>query len=251
MRTRQYLPLVLATAVAAGVLATRTPPATAQAGQTQPEPAARMRGHYGQALVLHAAVIRGDLPAVAAPAKSLAEDSGPSSLPAGSARHVEAIKAAARRAAAAKDVLAAAAATSAMLTSCGECHRAAGTMPAAPLASPPVVGGIVGHMLQHQQAADQMLQGLMRPSNALWQEGARSFLKAPLHPQDLPVDTAARKQMVATEERLHRTASQAVEATEPLARANLYAMILAGCADCHREHPKVWGPWRGISHPQE
>jgi hypothetical protein len=215
---------------------------TAQGTKPDPDRAARMKAHFSQVLLVHAAVIRGDLPSVAAPARELAGSSVASNAPAGTDRAITAMAAAARSAADAPTILAAASATSAMLTACGECHRAAGVRPDAPLAQPSPIGGVVGHMLQHQRAAEQMMQGLMLPSTTLWREGATSFVRAPLHPQDLPVDSASRRRMVATEEGLHRTASQAVEATDSLVRRNTYALILAACADCHRDHPKVWGP---------
>lgn len=232
---------VLAAGIVAGVfISARVTPA--RGGGSQPDRAARMRQHYGQALAVHAAVIRGDLPGIVEPAQWLAANAGLTPPPAGSERHIDAIRAAARRVADAKDILAAATATSAMLSSCGDCHRAASVMPSAGLPAAPEVGGAVGHMLRHQRAAEQMLQGLVVPSNALWREGAKAFVEAPLHPRELPVSTPDRRQMIDTEERLHRTASQAVEVTDPMLRASLYAEILSACADCHRRHPTIWGP---------
>jgi hypothetical protein len=83
------------------------PPASAQAEY--------MRAHFNQAMVVHAAVIRGDLAAVAPAARVLA-DQDPASLPAGSAAHVDAMKQAARLATEAADILAAGQATARMLT---------------------------------------------------------------------------------------------------------------------------------------
>ena len=237
--------LALLVATVAVLTQPGAPPALAQGRQPDPDHAALMRDHFGQVLVVHAAVIRGDLSAVAAPARELAGRVTPPNAPPGTDRAIAAMSAAARRAEHATSVLEAATATSAMLTACGDCHRAAGIRPEAPLPAPSPVGGVVGHMLQHQRAAEQMMHGLMLPSTAQWREGATAFGRAPLHPQDLPVDSAARRQMAATEERLHRTAGQAVETTDPLARENAYALILAACADCHRDHPKVWGRLHG------
>ena len=65
-----------------------------------------------------------------------------------------------------------AASTAAMLAACGDCHRAAGTMPAPAAPAAPAVGGVVGHMLEHQRAVDLMVQGLTVPSTSAWNEGA-------------------------------------------------------------------------------
>jgi cytochrome c553 len=149
---------------------------------------------------------------------------------------------AAQQAAEAKDIVSAAFSTAVMLTTCGDCHRAVGTMPSAPLTPRPELGGVVGHMLQHQRAADQILQGLIVPSNTLWRAGAEALVAAPLHPSDLPVDATLRQKMAPVEERIHRLAGAAAQVTDSRARASFYAQILAGCADCHRLGPKVWGP---------
>ena len=62
-----------------------------------------------------------------------------------------------------------------------------GTLPpAAPAA--PAVGGVVGHMLEHQRAVDLMVQGLTVPSTSAWNEGAATFASAPLRDKDLPRD---------------------------------------------------------------
>jgi cytochrome c553 len=200
-----------------------------------------MRAHFNQAMVVHAAVIRGDLAAVAPAARVLA-DQDPASLPAGSASHVAAMKQAAREAADARDILAAGQATARMLSACGNCHRALGTMPAVTSRPRPSVGGIVGHMLEHQVAVDQMLEGLVVPSDSLWRAGTRAMATAPLHSRELPVDSAVRRELAPTEERVHRMATDAVQASDPFARAGFYAQMLAGCADCHKRHAKIWGP---------
>jgi hypothetical protein len=125
-----------------------------------------------------------------------------------------------------------------MLSACGECHRAAGVVPSVPLSTSQDVGGIVGHMREHLRAVDLMFQGLMVPSSALWREGAAAFLAAPFRPEQLPPDPRLTPEIRAVEARLHRAASDAIQAVDPLARANAYGQILAHCADCHALHRK-------------
>jgi cytochrome c553 len=204
---------------------------------------AQMQGHYAHVLQVHEAVIRGDLAAVKGPATWLAEHGGPVALPAAAAPYEATLRAAAQRAADAPTVLAAAIATAQMLRTCGDCHRAVGTMPA--MADAPRqtgLGGVVGHMLAHQQAADTMVQGLVAPSDRLWRAGAEGLKGAPLHPSALPRDSRMSRELWASEERIHQLASQAVRTDDRGARAVFYAQILGRCADCHALHRKIWGP---------
>jgi hypothetical protein len=236
MKTALCSTLVVVTLIAVGAHA------ESQTVRFDPERAEYMRAHFGKAIVVRAAVIRGDLPAVASAARALSDEESPASLPSGSERHVAALRDASRQAAGATSVAAAAYSTAFMLNACGDCHRAVGTMPAMPLTPRPKLGGVVGHMLAHQQAADQLLQGLMTPSTSLWQAGAKGFAAAPLHPRDLPVSAEVRREMASAEERIHRIATDAFQATDSLARASFYGQILTGCADCHKRHATLWGP---------
>lgn len=225
----------------AEALLSTSPVTSVQAGRPDAAQARYMKAHLNQALVVHAAVIRGDLPAVVPAARTLAalDDSR---FPPGAPAQVAAMKAAALRAVDSRDALAAGLAAAEMLTACGNCHRAIGTRPAIPSTERPAVGGVVGHMLEHQVAADLLLEGLVIPSDTSWRAGAQALMKAPLNPRELPVDSAVRRQLAPTEERIHRLATDAVQATDSAARAGFYGQVLAGCADCHKLHAKIWGP---------
>jgi hypothetical protein len=85
-------------------------------------------------------------------------------------------------------------------------------MPAAVQANGPEVGGLVGHMLAHQRSADQMLQGLIVPSTALWRAGAAGFSAAPLRTDALPNDPKLTPELVASEKRIHELAVHAGKA---------------------------------------
>jgi len=235
--------ILLAGAQAGGTV----PPAasdgeTPQAVTTDAERAAHMQQHFDRVLTVHEAVIRGDLAAVRPAATWLAEHEPPPSLPAGSASLVATMRKEARRAAEAETVLAAAIATASMLKTCGDCHRAVGTMPALPQSIRPQLGGVVGHMLEHQRAADQMAHGLIVPSRTMWRAGAEGFRSAPLHPNTLPGGVKLPLELLASEERVHQLASQATLAEDAGGRAMFYGQILASCADCHAQHRTIWGP---------
>ena len=232
-------------AIASGGMPPTAAPSTPQSVARDTSRTALMQVHFAQVMVVHEAVIRGDLPAARERASWLASQAAPGALPEGWAPYVAVMHEAARRTAAASSVLEAAMGTAAMLKTCGDCHRGVGTMPAAPLDAPgSAVRGVVGHMLAHQHAADQMLQGLVVPSSTLWRAGAAGLSTPPLASADLPRDAKLGPEAKASEGRIHVLAGQAGRVDEPGARAVFYAQILARCADCHASHRKVWGPSR-------
>jgi cytochrome c553 len=205
----------------------------------------QMRAHFEQALRLHAAVIRGDLAAVGPAARALADQVAQSQAgsPAlTSSRPLAALADGARKVAQSTTILAAAIETAGMLSACGRCHRAAGVTPAFNAPAQPVATGLTGHMLEHQVAVQQLVEGLVVPSDAIWRNGARAQASAPLNPTELPVDAAVRRQLAPTEERLHRLAAGAAEADDPFARAAFYGQLLAACADCHTRYARAARP---------
>jgi cytochrome c553 len=211
----------------------------------QPAGQAQMRAHFDQALVLHEAVIQGNLPAVGTAARALADQvtESQTSAPAlASSRPLAALADGARKVAQSRTILAAAIETAGMLSACGRCHRAAGVTPAFPAPSQPVATGLTGHMQEHQVAVRQLVEGLVVPSDAAWRNGARALAAAPLNATELPVDAALRRQLAPTEERLHRLATGAAESDDPFARAAFYGQLLAACADCHTRYAKVARP---------
>ncbi len=220
--------------------------ATAQQRSVQPDAdrAALMQKHFGQALAIKDGVIRGDLAAVTAAATTLAQQDAPQGLPPVAGPFVTAMTEGAKRAAAAKNIVTAASESASILATCGNCHQTVGVRPAFPplQASPFAPGGVVGHMLDHQRAADLMFQGLIVPSSTLWQEGANTLNVARLRDRELPRDSRWTPDIVRAEERLHRLAGDAAQMHDYGTRAASYAQIIATCAECHGLHQKVWGP---------
>jgi cytochrome c553 len=214
----------------------------AQARPSNPVTAEHMREHFARVHEVEAAVIRGDLESVKAPADWLASHDPSKELDKASASQVATMRDAARRAADARDLLSAANATAAMLAACGDCHRAAGARPAPVVPDVPPVGGTVGHMLQHQHAVDQLADGLIIPSADMWSRGAEELKASPLRASELPRDQKLTREIAAAEDRIHVLADQAAKATEEQARVTTYAQIIATCAQCHGLHGRVWGP---------
>ena len=218
--------------------------AARQQVRSTPERLAQMQHHFVQASLIHEALLRGDLPAAREPATLMANTEAPPEVAASTAQYVAAMRLGARRVANSKDLASGAAATASMLLSCGECHRAAGTMPALLTPTPPLVGGLVGHMLEHQRAADEMLEGLVVPSQSQWIRGATRLSTAPLHQESLPRDRKLTADIRTTETRVHQLAERAIKAGSWRERGDIYAQMLTTCAGCHSLHGVLWGPRR-------
>jgi hypothetical protein len=205
------------------------------AHQTVPHDSSRaavMHEQLRAVTTLQAAVVRGDLEAVRAPALLLTRFALPAGLE-NALKHAQKINAEARAALAARDVTSAATATARMLAACGDCHRSVDTTPGLSTPGWPSIGGTVGHMLDHQRAIDKLLRGLVIPSNREWLAGARALRAAPLHARDLTPP------LLRVEEAIHRLAEEAVGAETTDNRVRIYSTLLARCADCHSLHRKI------------
>jgi mono/diheme cytochrome c family protein len=240
------LALTSLVAIAAGVLRTQaaspSPRETAQTTPSSIERQSYMRHHFADVAAVHAAIIRGDLAAVRVPATALARMPVPPGTLTVAVPFVVAISEGARQALGATTVPTAAEATAFMLQQCGECHRAAKAAPSPP--PPPAAAG-GAHMIEHQRAMDELLQGLVVPSVAQWDRGAGRLRTAPLRPGELPTDPGLADSLRRADDRVHLIADRAAKARTSAARANVYADLLTTCAECHSLHRKTRDP-RGL-----
>jgi hypothetical protein len=217
------------------------PPARSIA--SMPERLTEMRHHFVEVTVAHEALIRGDLAAARESARELSVLPIPPRVPASAGPYVALIRDAGRRTMTAPSLAAAAVEVSTMLSLCGDCHRSVGISPVpTPTAPKPDVGGIVGHMLEHQRAADDLLRGLVIPSTSEWTRGAGRLAAAPLHNEDLLPDRRMTGDIRQAESRVHALADRAKNAGNANERAALYGELLGNCAQCHGLHRLVWGP---------
>jgi cytochrome c553 len=247
-RTIAGIPLLLAAAVLCGAtvasVSAFSATATGQRIRSTPERLVQMQHHFNQVSLIHESVIRGDLPAVREPALQLADSEPPRDVPDSTAPYLASMRLGAKSAAAARELASAAAATASILLACGDCHRSAGTMPVPMTPTRPPVGGLVGHMLEHQRAADEMLEGLFIPSETQWLRGANRFVATPLRQQSLPRDPKLTPGIRQAEKRVHQLAERAIQARAWSDRGEIYAEMLMTCASCHSLHGVVWGPRR-------
>jgi cytochrome c553 len=187
-------------------------------------------------------IIRGNLRDARSSVKGVASFPDPAGLPASATPHLAAMRTAAGQVTAAADLRAAASATAAMLATCGDCHRAVGTMPAHPTPPEPRVGGVIGHMITHQAAMDLLLQGLTTPSTTLWTQGADALAVAPLAKNKLPSDAKATDEIMKSEQHVHALAAKARQADDTASRVAVYSDLIQSCAACHGANAKGYGP---------
>ena len=219
----------------------------AQGAPTQsPEPipsrGAEMQHHFSQITALHEALIRGDLRAMLAPAATLATTDPPEQFSEMAVPFVEEIRRSARRAGTAPNLRSAAASVVTLLGQCAGCHQAVGVYPSPASPRRPDLPMIVGHMLQHQRAADDMLQGLLMPSASRWIEAADRLETATLRPEEWPPDSKLTAEARQADKDVHALATRARTATTARARANLYVDLVTTCASCHSLRRSIWGP---------
>jgi cytochrome c553 len=213
------------------------PPLTPRADR-----AAFMQQHFASVMKLHEAVIRGDLKMARTEARTIADRPDPPGLPKTAAPYVVSMQRAAARAADDEELEDLATSTAAMLATCGDCHRAVGTMPAPSLPASPTVGGTVGHMLAHKAAVDLMVQGLTVPSTSSWNQGAEQLQSAPLRRSELPKDTKLTREILEHEKRVHALAERGLAEADVRSRIYVYSELIQSCASCHALHGNVWGP---------
>jgi cytochrome c553 len=183
---------------------------------------AEMQDHYSQLLAVHDAVVRGDVEAARPPATELAYLSVPPGSPLASATFGTAIREHARRVARETTVIGAARATAALIRACAECHRTNG----AAISAESIARrrrDVPESMADHVRAADDLLLGLLIPSDARWAAGANGL--------ELSLLTTPGGEQSAA---LRYVTGRSRRAETPTARASNYVHLLTTCAECHQ-----------------
>jgi hypothetical protein len=237
------LALLWLTAVVVAAPPVGGPPAQAQQSpESSPVRRAQMTGHYRAVTVVYESVIRGDLPTVREAAISIWGLAAPAGMPAAGERIAEFVKLEGRQAAQAGTIDQAARSAAAMLTLCGDCHSAVNVRVATPDTRRPDVGGLVGHMLDHQEAVQAMAEGLVAPSPSRWRTGAERLVKAPLSASNFPPDAGMTAAVARSESAVHAIGKEALAASDNTTRTAAFTKLIGTCANCHRLHSRIWGP---------
>lgn len=187
-----------------------------------PEPG--MYPHFFRVGLVQNALVHGRLEEAREPARWLAQRGGPSDLPRGSETWVEELRQAAARVADARGVAEASMAAGRMAGACGACHRRFDGGPDLVVPAAPESG-----QLPHIWAADRLWEGLIDPSDASWEVGARLLSTVAFTPSMEPPPGIADLVRQA-----HELGESALETDAPSQRAELYGTLLGTCAECHR-----------------
>ena len=94
---------------------------------------------------------------------------------------------------------------------------------------PPAGRAPAAHMLRHAWAADRMWDGLLTPSDALWESGATALSEDPLFLAD---DESGTEAAVLARE-VHLLGIEARRLQDPDHQAGIYGRLLGTCARCH------------------
>jgi cytochrome c556 len=226
VRTADHL--ILGVLVAAAALAACSP-------KTSPTVEPRMVGHFVTVGKMHDAAAAGDLPALHAVATELLSRETGEGMPRKAAPYIEEYRMFAQLAARAPDVASGASAVARVGAACGSCHRTVKRGPQYKLVSGPPEGetAVATRMIRHRWAADRLWEGLVGPSDALWQAGAEALRDAPLFTDALTRDVAQYEAVTKLAWEVHEIGALANTAREQSRRAELYGDLLATCAACH------------------
>ena len=118
---------------------------------------------------------------------------------------------------------------------CGSCHESMGAGPLYADEPSAAEGGTVrDHMIRHNEASEQMWQGLIGGNDARWLAGASALaLQEPLrelgHPKRSPTPDAA----VVLGEKVHTLGREGLRKMNRVDRSHLYGELIGTCALCH------------------
>lgn len=183
------------------------------------------------------AVIDGDLESLRRPLLSLADYTYDSVVPGPWMDGIGKLQAAARLTANADNLSVAASGVATMTRICGQCHEQQGhrleLFPVEVVTKTPKSDTLKARMNRHAWASERLWEGLMAPSDQVWQAGAAALAHAPVKAPKIGAFTP--KDFAQSLARLRDLGLRASQATSPEERSNIYGLALATCAECHAD----------------
>lgn len=190
-----------------------------------------MDAHFTEVSEVQTALVAGDLEATRKPARWLAEHEQHPDLPQGVKSPMEDLRAFARSVLRAQSVADASRCTGEMGAACGRCHAASGAGPHFRMESMAPSGETTsGHMMRHDWAMERMWEGLVGPSDQLWESGATALTADPIF---VAGDDRGGKEALQLAREVHDLGATA-RLQEPDHRAGIYGRLLTTCAHCHQ-----------------
>jgi cytochrome c553 len=212
-----------------------TPPPPADAAP--PDAAAptlqdHMTGHFTVVSELERAIARGHLEEAQHLATWLGAHEEPQQE--GWRPFVDELHSAALAVATAPDLPTAAALAARLGRACSKCHQArAAVVTYSWEPVPDEHPSLAAQMKRHQWAAARLWEGLVGPSDEMWNEGTAVLATAKLDAQ-AAAGGAPRGDVVALAAKVRELARRATKLTDQDARAELYGELLSTCAGCHQ-----------------
>lgn len=204
--------------------------ACSSAGRSDSTLTDHMRAHSSLVGQVQTALIRGDLEAAHDAGRRLAEHPEHPDMPQGIENPIEDVRAFSRSVSRATSIQDAARCAAEIGAACGRCHQAAEVGPRLETRVMPPAGAAAGtHMLRHVWAADRLWEGLIAPSDRLWEAGAVALTEDPIFS---PEDAGGQEARVLAKE-IHDLGVEARRLADPAMRSGIYGRILGTCARCH------------------
>jgi len=191
-----------------------------------------MRAHFAAAAELERAIARGHLDEARDRARWLVDHDEPTRD--GWQPFVDELRAAARDVIAAPDLPTAAALAARVGRACSRCHEA--TNAVVSFAWEPVLDDgptLQVQMKRHQWAAARLWEGLVGPSDEMWNEGTSLLSVAKLDAL-LATSGTPRGDTAALADKVRQLSQRAGKVTDHDERAALYRELLSTCAGCHQ-----------------
>jgi len=196
---------------------------------------AHMEEHFAALSSARNAVVAGDLEAARERLGWLATHEPTEELPAAWTVFVSAMRAAAKRSSEAEGAEALARGVAHVASECGSCHESMGKGPLFTEQPSAAEGNTTrDHMIRHNEASEQMWQGLIGGDDARWLAGANALsdtepLRELKHPTDKGIPEVSRALGV----KVHELGLEGLGTMDRVARANLYGELIGTCALCH------------------
>ncbi len=195
---------------------------------------AHMSTHNTMITTARDAVINGKLEAVKEPMTWLAHHPPHPYVPPQADKYFVQMQGAARVAANAHTLSAAATGISTVATICGECHQALELKPAYKEEIPPDDrDGVAWHMARHRWAADRLWEGMIMPSDTLWNLGVAGLQEDALHGEELHDGEKMSDDEKKVADWLHTLGDMGYDETSTKSRASFFGELMNSCSECH------------------
>jgi len=194
----------------------------------------RMYVHFNEAIELRGGAIFGDLEGMRRAGTRLESLPAPSALPASAETYMTELRVAAQAAANATTVAQAQEAAADVARSCGTCHQPFEVGPRFVIGGPPPGESLTRHMMRQSRISRLLWEGLLAPSDELWEAGAAELANEPAFPQEVATRVQDSEILDQARADLRALGAQARTAPGPYDKAAVLAQVWGVCSGCHQ-----------------